>query len=142
MDVDVKPKPLLLNQWSVESIPVGDFDQNLRSLLPSKDAINGLSTLRMVEFNGVQIPTFESLYPSLLFWKLGELNVDPLKSLCLNKELAIMIGTSGSGKTRQIFGVMFSLWNLFYPNKRKKSRLFRFDKDAQKIRESYGSIQS
>ena len=70
--------------------------------------------MKMVEFNGVLIPTFEWLYPSLLFWKLGELIVDQLKSLCLNKELAILIGTSGSGKTRQTFEVLCSIYGIYF----------------------------
>ena len=78
---------------------------------PSTDLIRdlSLSLLRLRQIGGVDIPWFADR-PPLLFWKLGSLDVDTLLYRCLNTELTIMVGTSGCGKTREIFERGWRRW--------------------------------
>jgi hypothetical protein len=100
--------------WSIETI---DFPPALDKLTQVGPWISELETLSRVSIenvDGVSVPCFRDSQASLLFWKLGSLNVDALLNRCVKEKVTIIIGTSGSGKTREIFEVLTRVYGLYF----------------------------
>jgi hypothetical protein len=115
MDIDSVSVQNSLNcSWSVDSLFKDEVHANLANLMPAREIIESFAALTYRNINGIQIPCFDGEKPTILFWKLGELNVDQLQKECLNRNLTVIIGASGSGKTRQTFEVLCKVYGVHF----------------------------
>ncbi|KAJ3289736.1 hypothetical protein HDU79_003839 [Rhizoclosmatium sp. JEL0117] len=115
--VQAVPTPPITNKgWSVDELSSDQVMHNLSSLfdiLLPESTIPAYVQLNTKVVGNTEVPFFLN-QPTLLFWNLGFLNIDDLLSQCLSQRMTIMVGTSGTGKTRDIFEILTQRFGLFF----------------------------
>jgi hypothetical protein len=106
-------------RWSVAVKSMDDVFQEINSYLSTLDveSVSLISNLIFQSKSGegdVHLPLFDYTNPSILFWKLGSYDVMPLLQKCSHSELTVILGSSGSGKTRSVFEVLCKIYGIFF----------------------------